>query len=152
MIELEVNADDLDTIREAVGATEKIAEQALLQSLKRTQRWLRTQVQREIAKATKLPVKAVRARVRLRVPTKGNLEARIWIGLNPVSPSRAGKPRGARPGKPARSGVVAGKYRFPQAFIIRGDRVVQHLLESVDHAQGLTGRQREGDGRYVRCR
>lgn len=125
MIELEINRDDLERMREAVGVTKKLGDKALLRSLRRTQKWLRTRVQREVSKATKMPARAIRARVRLRLPTQGNLEARIWIGLNAMPASRAGKPTGARPGKPTRTGVRAGKYRFPHAFIIKGDRVVQ---------------------------
>lgn len=118
-MDFEIDLSGLDRMRQAVGATEKIAETSLLMSLKRTQRWLTTHIGRAVAKEAKLPVRAIKARIRLRIPQKGNIEARIWIGLDPMAASRAGKPRQTR------AGVTVGKHQFAHAFLIRGTRVVR---------------------------
>ena len=137
MIELEFNAKDLDRMRRAIGATEKIAETSLLNALKLAQRKTAVQIKRQVARELKLPVGAIGARIKFRRPSKGDLYARVWIGLNPVPASRAGKPRGAEPGKPTKGGVRVGKRRYPHAFILHGKRVVrrtttkQYPLENV---------------------
>lgn len=120
-MDFEVDFHDFERIKEAVGATEKIAEKSLLLSLKRTQKWLSTRVGRAVADAAKLPVRAVKARVRLRVPTAGRLHARIWIGLDPMAAGKAGKPRQTS------WGVTVGKHKFDQAFVIRGTRVARRV-------------------------
>lgn len=132
MIELEIDISDFRRIKEAIGATEKIADLSFLMALKRTQRWLSTQVARALSKSLGVKYGAIKARVRLGAPTKQRLQARVWIGLNPLAAGKAGRPTGAKPGSNAGGrgrrggqGVKVGRYRFPHAFILRGNRVVR---------------------------
>lgn len=135
MIEIDIDFGDLERLQKAVGVTAKIADKSMRRALKRTERWLGTRVKREVAAATKLPVGAVKGRVKLGKLKGGKLEARVWVGLDPIKAGRAGKPSGAKPGsnkggaggrgRKAGPGVKVGKHRFPDAFILDGKRVVR---------------------------
>lgn len=113
MIGVEINAEEFRLLSERLGATEEIANKALVSSINRVQRWVVTQSARAAAKAAAAPVASVRARARIRFADKGDISGSIWIGLNPVGAHRL-RPRQTK------AGVSAGKHRLPGAFIATG--------------------------------
>lgn len=131
---------DLEQMIKAIGATPEIAKKSLQAALVRTQKWLATRMGRSVSKATNMPVRAIKARVRLGY-SPNRIEARVWIGLNPMAAGLAGNPRGAKPGSNKgkglnKPGVKVGKYHFPHAFIFHGSGSKARVV------------RRTGPGRY----
>ena len=119
---VEVDGDDLESLKAAVGATDEIAEKALVRALSRTIRWVNTRVRRLIAAEAGVPSGVVKFRLRMRLPTKGSRSASIWIGLNPVPAHRL-------KARQTRAGVTAGKHRFAGAFLAGGNSQRQVVFE-----------------------
>ena len=104
--ELTIDAEDLEDIVRAVGATEAQAVRALKRAGRHAARWTGTRVVRRVSKSTKIQQKVLRTR---RGKAHGNA-AGVWFGLNPVGVGRL-KPRQNR------RGVRAGGQQYDGAFV-----------------------------------
>lgn len=95
------------------------AKRALHRSVRKTTVWAARQAARDIAKRTRVPLKALTQggstgrgrRVRTRVPKNNDLYGSVWVGYNPFKAAYAGKLRQLR------AGAAAGVHRFPGAFL-----------------------------------
>jgi hypothetical protein len=110
---LDVHADELDAIRRSLGGTEKLATDALRAALAKTMRWANTRVRRAVSAGVKVPQKALKTRLVLRLPKRTDLSGAIWIGLNPIGAIHLNPRRTA-------AGVRGGAHDFEGAFIAKG--------------------------------
>lgn len=110
---LDIDAGEIDALARSVEATEADVTKAMNRALSRTARHVFTQVRRSVSKSAMVPQKVLRSRLRLRVSRRAG-QAVIWVGLNPLNPTRIGA-------RQTKTGVTArGRRRFPGAFIARG--------------------------------
>ena len=93
----------------AAGLTEKQMLAAWRRTLRKVSRWVQTQVARQMSQDSKVPQKAIKSRLRTYM-SEQNTAAKVWLGANALPPSRLGKVRQTR------TGVTAGRFRFPGAF------------------------------------
>lgn len=115
MLNVAINADE---VLYKFGAMPAQADRAMIRALRTTAKWVDTQGSRALAKASKVPLKALKrgkgvGRVRLKMPQQGKLRASVWFGTMPVKAAYVGKlsqhAKGAR----------AGKHFFPGGFKAR---------------------------------
>lgn len=101
---------DLSKIEKlAAGLTEKQMLAAWRRALRKTSRWVHTQVARQMSQQTKIPQKAIKARLRTYMSGQ-NTTAKVWLGASALQPKHLGKVRQTS------KGVTAGRFRFPGAF------------------------------------
>lgn len=106
-IELSVNDNAL---MQAFSHKQKKLEKAMQRAVRKTHKWLLRQLTIAIAKETLISQKGITPRVFSNFDKK-TLKGSVWVGLNPVSATKAGQPRQTK------VGVSAGKYRFDGAFV-----------------------------------
>ena len=87
---------------------------------------IRTKIVRKSSTATQIPQKAIRKRVKIVQAKPGDLNAKVLVGINPISASTAGA-------KPSDPGYSVGPYVWPNAF-------------SNSRLKGIY--ERKGSGRY----
>jgi hypothetical protein len=80
---------------------------AWTRTLRKTGAWIKSQTAKEVSTETKIPQKELRRRLRYYLKGYGE---KVWLGLRPLAAHRLGKT------KRTRTGVTAGKFRFPGAF------------------------------------
>ncbi|MFH1493744.1 MAG: phage tail protein [Pseudomonadota bacterium] len=100
------------------GAMPAQAERATKRALTLTAKWIDTQGSRAIAKASGVPLKALKrgkgvGRVRIKSPSASALRASVWFGLMPVKAAYVGKL------SQLKKGARAGKHVFPGGFVGR---------------------------------
>jgi hypothetical protein len=114
MMVLEIDDGELDAIRRGVGATEKIGMDAGRAALRKTIRWASTRVRRAVSTAANVPQKAIKNRLKVRMPSGRQLSGALWIGIDPINPVYANA-------RETKSGVrAAGGRSWDGAFIARG--------------------------------
>ncbi|MFT8231332.1 hypothetical protein ACLNBI_07125 [Pseudomonas guariconensis] len=97
LITLQANPRQVAQFEAFAALTPKAIAAAQRRAINKTLRWLRTHVARSVAVQERIAVSAVRQRLRA-YPVGGNGQGKLWFGLNPISASRAGRPRQTRTG------------------------------------------------------
>jgi len=116
-VDLHIDAQDWDRqadkmIQALGGPNSRYFERAANRAIRKTGRWLRTQVARAVAKDAGIPVTRFRKmRVSLRYDRQ-QWSASLWVGTNPFPAWRAGKVKWTRRMRGAR----AGRKQFPGSF------------------------------------
>lgn len=96
----------------AIQATPKQLEKASNRAMRKTIRWLKTRIAREISLLTKVPQKALKPRMTVSTAGRGTDRVHIlWFGTLPLAAEQAGNPRQTR------RGTNVGKHRFEGAFV-----------------------------------
>lgn len=96
----------------AIQATPKQLEKASNRAIRKTIRWLKTRVAREISAVTKVPQKALKPRLTTSVAGRGRDRVHIlWFGTLPLAAEQVGNPRQTK------RGTNVGKHRFEGAFV-----------------------------------
>ncbi|MCO7217132.1 phage tail protein [Halomonas sp. OfavH-34-E] len=96
----------------AIQATPDQLQKASDRAIKKTIRWLKTRIAREISAATKVPQKALKPRLTTSVVGTGRDRVHIlWFGSLPLAAENAGNPRQTR------KGTSVGKHRYEGAFV-----------------------------------
>jgi len=108
MIKFETSKGDLDKIAREFEADKKEVEKASKRALKKTANWIKTQVVKELSRATGIKQKIIRDR--LKVKSLKDLKASVWSGLNRISLMRLDP-------KQNKKGVRAGKLFRQSAFL-----------------------------------
>jgi len=80
-------------------------------ALRKTVVWIKSQVAREISKATGISQKVLRQRLYFFLRSRD--AGKVWLGLNAIEASRLGAPRQTR------TGITAGRFRFPGAWTMK---------------------------------
>lgn len=87
-----------ETLRILAQRFPDAAKKARRRAINKTLRWLRTNIARAISREERIALRAVRQRL-LAYPPKGGVDVgRLWLGLNPLDASRAGRPRQTQTG------------------------------------------------------
>lgn len=86
-------------------------EAAWRRTLRKTGVWAKAEMAREVRQHAKIPQKVVRDRVFFYL--RNSKTGKVWAGLNSIPAELLGKPRQTR------TGVTAGAYQFPHAWIYR---------------------------------
>ncbi len=112
-VSVEMNfAREVTRATAAIQATPKQLEKASNRAIKKTIRWLRTRIAREISAATKVPQKALKPRLTASVAGRGSDRVHIlWFGSMPLPAENAGNPRQTR------KGTNVGRHRYEGAFV-----------------------------------
>lgn len=116
---MRVEIDGTDWDRETESMAQSLAafrrrgvERAVNRALRKTGRWLRTQLARAVAQDARIPVSRFRRmRVSLRF-RNADWQASLWLGTNPLAAHKLGKVRWTRRMRGAR----VGRRQFPGAF------------------------------------
>lgn len=149
-------AREINRATAAIQATPKQVEKASDRAIKKTIRWLKTRVAREISTATKVPQKSLKPRMTTTVAGKGADRVHIlWFGSMPLPAEKAGKARQTK------KGTTAGKHRFEGAFVAtiynpeanvwvrtRRNQSVGHLTLGKKRRPGAGSVPRELAGRF----
>lgn len=87
MIDLELNTQQIEALQLELQATESQLRKALITTLNRLARWLRTQSARGLSRQLDIQQKIIRRRLKsFRVKqTGGEFNVRVWYGLDPIS-------------------------------------------------------------------
>ena len=107
---------------------------ASIRAIKKTIRWLRGRVAREVAQALGIPQKAFKQRLTSSVMGNGMDQVHIlWLGVAPLAAEMAGRPRQTR------SGVSVGKRKYQGAFYrdVYGDGASVWIRKRRAQALGL---------------
>ena len=119
MIDLNLSASHDAIVSLLAGQNQKLRK-AMERAVRKTQKFLSRKLAAAIAKETLIPQKSFKFRVFTNLNTD-DMIGHIWIGLNPLSASRAGKP------KQMAFGARAGKHRFDGAFVAAINGGKQHI-------------------------
>lgn len=113
MIELNIEADNLEDFPEYVALKQHQIEQAAMRALNKTARWMRTLLSREVAGELNLKVGLVKEALVLIRARRNDLSA--GVGLS----HRAGTVPAVKLGRPRqnRRGTRVGKHQFDGAFV-----------------------------------
>lgn len=95
----------------AAGLPPSAMQNAWRRTLRKTMTWVRSQVAREVSGATKIPQKVIRERLYFFL--RSAVTGKVWLGLNAIEADRLGATRQTR------TGVTAGRFRFPGAWVYR---------------------------------
>jgi hypothetical protein len=120
-INILMNWDGEKKISDALNLYGQAAVKALKRTIRKYIMHVRYTLQRTLAMQNAIPQKVMRGRIFTGVKSVGNGLSRgsIWVGLNPVDYSRVGSLRQTK------SGVRAGKYDLPGAFLVQGSKRVK---------------------------
>lgn len=98
----------------AIQATPAQVEKAGERAIRKTIRWLKARIAREVGAALRVPQKALKPRLTTSVVGKGRDRAHIlWFGSLPLAAEQAGKARQTK------RGTTTGKHRFDGAFVAK---------------------------------
>lgn len=117
-------AQGLGAIVAEFGATAGQIDRALKSSVRRLQGWMNTQLARALGTALDINQGAIKARMKksaVRIGGTNEINASIWIGINPIEAQRAGAPRQQRAGAKVKGRLFAGAFT---ASIYTEDRKV----------------------------
>ena len=109
MLDLNIQSQ-LEQIPDYFRATQKELLLASKRALNRTTKWVKTHASREVAKASNIPLRTLKARVYGSYKAK-KMRGTVWVGLNKISPKYIGAKQNER-------GVTAGQWTFPKSFIV----------------------------------
>jgi len=109
LITLQANPQQVKNFSEFGELMPKAIKAAQRRAINKTVRWLRTHIARSVSQQERIAVSAVRQRL-LAYPMGSNGQGKLWIGLNPIEASRAGRPRQTR------SGVSVAGRKYQGAF------------------------------------
>ncbi|WP_163836948.1 hypothetical protein [Spartinivicinus ruber] len=105
-------ANHLQHIIDQVESQPKQVNKAMRRAMRKTARWLKTRMARELASQMGVAQKALKSRFILSTIGKGkNQKFVFWLGTYPLAAEEAGKPRNLK-----KKGVAVKKYRFAGAF------------------------------------
>jgi len=112
MMGVEVRLDEqmFDQLTSTLGLTKRKVEVAGFRSVRKTARWVKTHLARELSKELQIVQKIIRQRLRVYVKDKKAMQAKVWMGMYKIKASRLGRVRQTR------TGVSVGRHRFPGAF------------------------------------
>ncbi|MBF8756494.1 hypothetical protein [Pseudomonas guariconensis] len=112
LISLGVDPQDVKGLQAFAQLVPKAALAAQRRAINRTLGWLSTRIAREVGRAERIAISAVRKRLKA-YPMSSAGRGRLWFGINPIEASRAGRPRATR------SGVSVAGRRYQGAFYKR---------------------------------
>jgi alanyl-tRNA synthetase len=115
MLDIRIDASQLDRVALDFVATEKQAERALRSTLGKMAKWVKTRSVRGLASELKIPQRVVRRRVKTLKARKtaGGSQIAIWYGQNPAAMIYLNARQNS-------TGVTAGAYTRNGAFIAKG--------------------------------
>lgn len=95
-----------------IQATPKQLAVANERAIKKTLRWLGSQMSRNLRQQLKIPQKALKPRLSFHILRKGNdKQYKLWIGTDPIAAERLGRSRQLK------KGAAVGRHRFVGAFV-----------------------------------
>lgn len=111
-VSLQLNfAQEITRATAEIEATPEQLTKAANRAIKKTIRWLRSRVAREVAQALGIPQKAFKQRLTNHVIGTGMDQVHIlWLGVAPLAAEMLGRPRQTR------AGITVGKRKYPGAF------------------------------------
>jgi len=134
-VELQLNfAQEITRATALIQATPKQLELASKRAMKKTIRWLRTRVAREVSQALGISQKAFKQRLTSTSSGSGaDLAHILWMGVAPLAVEMIGKPRQTK------KGVSVGKRKYAGAFYrdVYGDGPRVWIRKARAHALGL---------------
>ncbi|MDE1465926.1 hypothetical protein [Spartinivicinus poritis] len=105
-------ANHLQQIIDHVETQPKLVNKAVRRAMRKTARWLKTRMARELASQMGVAQKGLKNRFILSTVGKGkNQKYSFWLGTYPLAAEEAGKARNLK-----KKGVAVKKYRFAGAF------------------------------------
>ena len=113
MLRIDIVQADIDRMTAAAGATGRQIEQARANALRKMRAPIRAAVRKAVAKARRIPERAMDGRIFSSEVPAGAEELKVWIGTRNIDLFAAGTPRQTK------AGVTVGRLRYPGAFIAR---------------------------------
>lgn len=110
MLTLQADPGEIQGFKDFAALVPKAVAVARRRAVNKTLRWLRTHIARAVGKQERIAIAAVRQRL-LAYPISANGVGKLWLGLNPIEASRAGRPRQTR------SGVSVAGRSYQGAFL-----------------------------------
>lgn len=108
--DIRVDTAEVDKILSALAAIPGASVRAAQRAGSKTLTASATVVRRDIATRSQIPQRAIRGRFFLRRPSRRDLRASMWVGVEPVRASALGELRKGR------KGYHVGRRYFPSAF------------------------------------
>lgn len=103
---IQVNVDEV--LRLAQNLSANAMRNAWRRTLKKTGKYLQSQVAKKLSPLAQIPQKVIKQRLYYYVKTLD--QAKVWLGLEKLAADRLGKP------KQNKRGVKVGKHQFDKAF------------------------------------
>lgn len=110
-VDIELDVDrTINELTKGLSDTSKAVDKAISRAIRKTMRWLSSQVLRLLVAETGIPRKALKGRV-IQTVKPGQRFGQVWIGLSPIDAAKVGK------AKQTSSGVKVGRRDFDHAFL-----------------------------------
>lgn len=112
LVSINIDNSGLERVMQDLAASKGQIDRALRSTTGKVQRWINTQLVREMAAQLKIAQKAIRPRFKKHLSRSGQeIYASIWVGVNPFEAQRVGTP------KQLKKGVRVKSWLFDKAFI-----------------------------------